>query len=152
MPTPSPIPAGYHTLTPYLSCSDASAAIDFYKKAFNAKEVMRSAGPDRKVMHAELLLGDSHLMLADEFPAMGFKGPNAYGGTSVMLHMYCPDVDTVVARAVAAGATLVQPVKDQPYGDRSGGLKDPFGHTWNISTHIEDVSLEEIERRMQAAK
>ena len=148
MPAIKPVPDGYHTLTPYLICANATVAIDYYKKAFNAKEIMRSPGPGGKILHAELLIGTSHLMLADEVPETGILSPRKYGGTPVKLHMYCEDVDKVVAQAVAAGAQLVRPVADQLYGDRSGGIKDPLGHSWNISTHKEDLSLEEIHRRM----
>jgi PhnB protein len=142
-----PVPDGYHTITPYLSIKGAAAAIEFYKKAFDAKEVMRMAQPDGRVGHAELQLGDSRVMLADEFPDMDFRGPQALGGSPVHLHMYVDDVDAVVARAVGAGAKVVRPVQDQFYGDRLGTVSDPFGHVWHVSTHKEDLTPEEIGRR-----
>jgi PhnB protein len=145
-----PVPDGYHTITPYLSIKGAATAIEFYKKAFDAKEVMRIAQPDGRVGHAELQLGDSRVMLADEFPDMDFRGPQALGGSPVHLHMYVDDVDAVVARAVGAGAKIVRPVQDQFYGDRLGTVSDPFGHVWHVSTHKEDLTPEEIGRRAAA--
>jgi len=145
--TVNPVPQGYHTVTPYLVVDGAANAIDFYAKAFGAEEVMRMPMGD-KIGHAEIRIGDSHVMLADEFPDQGHRGPKSYGGTSVSLMVYLPDVDTVFARALAAGATEERAVVDQFYGDRSGTLRDPFGHRWMISTHVEDVSAEEIQRRM----
>lgn len=145
-----PIPDGYHTATPYLIIQGAAAALDFYKKVFGATELMRMAQPDAKIGHAEMRIGDSCIMLADEVPQIGYRGPKSLGGTPVSLMLYVEDVDAVVARAVAAGAKLTQPVQDKFYGDRNGVLEDPFGHVWTIATHIEDVSPEEIERRLAA--
>jgi PhnB protein len=145
-----PIPDGYHAITPYLSIKGAAAAIEFYKRAFGATERMRMTQPDGRVGHTELQLGDSCIMLADEFPEMDCKSPQTLGGTPVALHMYVTDVDAVVTRAVAAGATLVRPVQDQFYGDRSGTVTDPYGHVWHISTHKEDVPMEELKRRAAA--
>ena len=142
-----PVPDGYHTVTPYLIISGAAQALEFYAKAFGAVEVMRFKGPDEKIMHAEISIGDSRIMIADEFPQMGAVSPQSIGGTAVGLALYVENVDTVFARALSAGATTVSAVKDQFYGDRSGTLLDPFGHRWTISTHIEDVSPEELERR-----
>jgi PhnB protein len=145
-----PIPDGYHTITPYLSVKGAAGAIDFYKKAFGATEVMRFAQPDGRVGHAELQLGDSRVMLADEFPEMDFRSPHSIGGTPVQLHMYVKNVDTVVSQAVAAGAKIVRPVQDQFYGDRSGTVADPYGHLWHVATHKEDLSMEELRKRSAA--
>ena len=151
MPTKvKPIPEGYHALTPYLSVHGASAAIDFYKKAFGAKELMRMAQPDGPVRHAELQIGDSRLMLADEFPDINFRGPHALGGSPVHLHLYVEDVDAVFNQAVAAGAKVDRPVQDQFYGDRSGSLADPYGHVWHVATHKEDLSMEEVRKRAAA--
>ena len=144
----SPIPAGYHSVTPYLVVKGAAQAIEFYKAAFGAVELFRLEMGDRRLGHAELQIGDSHVMLADEFPEMGALGPESYGGTPVSLLIYIPEVDAVFARALAAGATEKKPVQDQFYGDRSGMLTDPFGHSWSIATHIEDVAPEEMSRRM----
>jgi PhnB protein len=143
----NPIPDGYSTVTPYLCIRGAAAAIEFYTQAFGASEIMRMAGPSGKVGHAELQIGSSRIMLADEHPEMGFRSPQTIGGTPVTIHLYVPDVDEVVKRAVAAGATLTRPVKDEFYGDRSGGLTDPFGHSWHVSTHTEDLTPEEIMAR-----
>jgi PhnB protein len=142
-----PIPDGYHTATPYLIVSGAAKAIEFYKQAFGAKELMRLADPTGKVGHAEIKIGDSVIMLADEFPEMGAKGPQSFGGSPISIMLYVEDVDARFAQAVAAGAQATRPVKDQFYGDRSGTLVDPFGHTWTLGTHKEDVSVEEIGRR-----
>ncbi|HEV8606780.1 MAG TPA: VOC family protein [Tepidisphaeraceae bacterium] len=147
-----PIPDGYHTVTPYLYVNNAAGALDFYKKAFSAEELMRFPGPGGKVMHCEFRIGDSIIMMADEFPEMGVKGPQAYGGSPVSLGLYVTDVDARFNQAVAAGAKVVRPLKDQFYGDRSGTLTDPFGHTWTIATHKEDVLPEEMNRRMAAMK
>jgi PhnB protein len=139
------IPQGYHSITPYLIFKGAAAAIDFYKKAFGATELFRM--PDasgKRVGHAELKIGDSPIMLADESPEMGYLSPQTLGGTPVSILLYVEDVDSTVPRAVAAGAKLVRPIKDQFYGDRSGTLHDPFGHVWTIATHIKDVSAEEM--------
>ncbi|MDQ5858572.1 MAG: VOC family protein [Acidobacteriota bacterium] len=145
-----PIPEGYHSVTPYLCCKDAAAAIEFYKKAFGATEVMRMGEPSGKVGHAELQIGDSRIMLADEFPEMGFLSPPTVGGSSVMVHLYVEDVDTTANRAVAAGAKVTRPIADQFYGDRGGQLEDPFGHKWYVATHTEDLSAEEIGKRAAA--
>ena len=145
-----PIPEGHHALTPYLSVHGAGAAIDFYKKAFGAKELFRMAQPDGRIGHAELQIGDSRLMLADEFPDMGFRSPHAVGGTPVHLHLYVENVDAVFNQAVGAGAKVERPVQDQFYGDRSGSLADPYGHVWHVSTHTEDLSMEEIRKRAAA--
>jgi len=142
-----PIPTGYHSITPYLSIKGAAEALEFYKKAFGAKEIMRMPGPDGLVGHAEIRIGNSRVMLADEFPAMDFLSPKARGGTTVTIHVYMNDVDKAVARAAAAGAKVTRPVADQFYGDRTGSLEDPFGHVWHIATHKEDVSTAELKRR-----
>jgi len=147
-----PIPEGYHTLTPYLIVKGAAKALDFYAKALGATELYRMADPSGKVGHAEMRIGDSHLMLADEFPEMGALGPQVNGGHSVSFLVYVPDVDAAFARAVAAGGKAVRPVEDQFYGDRSGTLVDPFGHQWTLATHVEDVSPEEMERRSREKK
>jgi PhnB protein len=143
----NPVPEGYHSVTPYLIVDGAAAAIDFYKQAFGATEVMRMPGPGGKIGHAEIKIGDSHIMLADEHPEMDALGPRTVGGTPVKLMIYIEDVDAVVDRAVAAGAKLTRPVADQFYGDRTGGIEDPFGHSWYVATHIEDVPMEEMEKR-----
>jgi PhnB protein len=146
-----PIPDGYHSVTPYLILDGAAQAIDFYKKAFGAVELMRMPGPDGRVGHAEIKIGDSPIMMADEFPEMGFRGPKALGGAAAMLMIYVPDVDAQFKLAVAAGAKVVRPLQDQFYGDRSATVEDPFGHTWTIATHKEDVSPEEMKKRSEAA-
>jgi PhnB protein len=146
-----PIPDGYHTLTPYLIVKGAAQAIEFYTKAFGARELCRMADPSGKVGHAEIQMGDSPLMLADEHPELGFRSPQSIGGTPVSLLLYVEDVDAVAAQAVAAGAKVLRPVKDQFYGDRSGTFADPFGHVWTIATHKEDVPPEEMEKRAAAA-
>jgi PhnB protein len=143
------IPEGYHSITPYLVIKGAANAIDFYKRAFGATEVMRMASPDGKIGHAEITIGDSRIMLADEYPEMGHRSPQSIGGTGVSLMVYLENVDEVFNRAVAAGARQLQPVKDQFYGDRSGTLRDPFGHEWTLSTHVEDVSPDEMRRRAE---
>src|SRR5262245_17549704 len=134
-----PVPDGYHSITPYLCLKGAAAAIAFYGKAFGAVEVMRISQPDGRVGHAEVRIGDSHVMLADEFPEMNFRSPTTVGGAAVHLHLYTQDVDAMVASAVAAGATLVRPVQDQFYGDRVGTVAEPYGHVWHVSTHTEDL-------------
>ena len=144
------IPDGYHNVTPYLVIKGAAAAIDFYKKAFGAAEIMRMPQPDGRIGHAELKFGDSFVMLADEFPEMGVVGPATLGNTSVGLLLYVEDVDKTVERAVALGAKIQKPVADQFYGDRNGTIEDPFGHKWTIAAHVEDVSPEEMKRRMAA--
>ena len=146
-----PIPEGYHSVTPYLIINGASDAIDFYKKAFGAIELFRMPLPAGKVGHAEIKIGDSQIMLADEHPAMGYKGPEALGGSPVSLMIYVEDVDKVFNQAIAAGGKEQEPLQNKFYGDRSGTLKDPFGHVWHIATHIEDVSPEEMDKRMAAA-
>jgi PhnB protein len=145
------IPEGYHTATPYLIIKDAAKAIEFYKKAFGATEVMRFAQPDGKIGHAEIKIGDSHIMLADEFPEMGARSPQTLGGSPVSILLYVEDADAQAKLAVAAGAKVVRPVKDQFYGDRSGSFEDPFGHQWHIATHVEDVAPDEMHKRAAAA-
>jgi PhnB protein len=142
-----PIPDGYHSVTPYLIVKGAAKALDYYKQALGATELFRVDGPGGTVGHAEIKIGDSIVMLADEFPQMGFRGPEALGGSPVGLMIYVPDVDTQFAQALAAGGTVVKPLQNQFYGDRSGTIRDPFGHLWTISTHVEDVSPEEVARR-----
>ncbi|MCU1311731.1 MAG: Glyoxalase/bleomycin resistance protein/dioxygenase (Dioxygenase) [Candidatus Angelobacter sp.] len=144
-----PIPDGYHSVTPYLIVQGAAKAIEYYKDVFGAKEMMRFPMPDGKVAHAEIKIGDSPVMLADEMPQMGYKNPQALGGSPVSLMLYVGDVDTVFEKAVANGAKPIRPVKDQFYGDRSGTITDPFGHVWTVATHKEDVSSEEMQRRMK---
>lgn len=146
----SPIPAGYHAVTPYLIINGAAKALAYYSTVFGAIEVMRIPGPDGAIGHAEILIGGSHVMLADEHPQMGYLGPQAGAPTSSSLMVYVPDVDATFAKAIAEGATELRAIADQFYGDRSGTLKDPFGHVWTISTHVEDVSPEEIQRRLAA--
>ena len=145
-----PIPEGYHSVTPYLTISGAAQAIEFYKKAFGATELMRMPAPGGKIGHAELKIGNSVIMLADESPEAGNRSPQSLGGTPVSILIYVEDVDAVFKRAVAAGAKVVREVADQFYGDRSGGITDPFGHGWYIHTHIEDVTPQEIEKRLSA--
>lgn len=141
---------GYHSVTPCLCVSDAARAIEFYKEVFGATEIKRMAMPDGKIAHAEIQIGDSRVALADEFPEMDFRSPQSIGGTATQFVLYDEDVDACVERAVAAGAKLTRPVKDQFYGDRSGSVEDPFGHHWYIATHIEDLTPEEVKRRMDA--
>jgi PhnB protein len=145
-----PIPDGYHTATPYLIIHGAADAIDYYKKAFGATELFRFPTPDGKIGHAEIKIGDSPIMLADEYPAMGYNGPQSLGGSPVSLMLYVDDVDTVFSRAIDAGGAVKEAVSDKFYGDRIGTLTDPFGHVWHISTHKEDVSIEEMQQRMKA--
>ena len=144
-----PIPAGYAGVTAYLIIRDAASAIDYYKKAFGATEVMRFPGPDGKIGHAELKIAGGNIMLADESPEMGHRSVQSYGGSPVSLMFYVPDVDKSFAQAIAAGAKVKNAVKDQFYGDRSGTLIDPFGLMWTIATHTEDVSVPEMQKRMQ---
>jgi len=146
-----PTPDGYHSVTPYLIIEGAADAIEFYKRAFGATELFRFPSPDGKIGHAEMKIGDSPIMLADAYPDKGYKGPKSLGGSPVSLMIYVEDVDTVFSQAVAAGATVKEAVSDKFYGDRLGTLVDPFGHVWHISTHKEDVSLAEMEKRAQAA-
>jgi len=146
-----PIPDGYHTVTAHITVNDGNKAIDFYKKAFGAKEIYRMPGPGGKVMHAEIQIGDSIIMLNDEFPDMGgARSAKAIGDSAVTLNLYVPDVDKVYNQAVASGATATMPVADMFWGDRYGKLKDPFGHHWSIATHKEDVTPEEIMKRAAA--
>ena len=147
----NPIPAGYHALTPYLSVRGAADAMEFYKKAFGAAEVMRLPGPDGKLGHAELRIGDSLVMLSDEHPEMQFVGPATRGGTTVHLHLYVRNVDATTRKAVTAGAKLIRPVEDKFYGDRTGSVEDPFGHVWHIATHKEDLSNAEMRKRAEKA-
>jgi len=142
------IPDGYHAITPYLIIKGAAKAIDYYKQVFGATEIMRMPDPSGKIGHAELKIGDSPFMLADEHPEMGYLSPEARGGTPVSLMLYVPDVDATFNRAVAAGAKVAKALEDQFYGDRNGTITDPFGHVWTLSTHKEDVSMEEMKRRM----
>jgi PhnB protein len=144
-----PIPDGYHTATPYLIVQNASKAIDYYKKAFGATELMRMPGPGGKIVHAELKFGDSIIMLSDEAPEMGHRSPQTLGGTPVGIMLYVNDVDTVFKQAISAGGTTQRAVQDQFYGDRSGTLVDPFGHNWTVATHKEDVPPQEMEKRME---
>jgi PhnB protein len=146
-----PIPDGYHTLTPGLTIRGAARAIEFYKKAFGAEELCRMPGPDgQSVMHAEIKIGDSIVMLGDECPGMSQKSPEALGGTAGALHIYVQDVDAAFQRAVAAGATVEMPVTDMFWGDRFGKVRDPFGHGWSLGTHKEDVPPEEMMKRFEA--
>ena len=145
------IPDGYRTATPYLIVAGAAEAIDFYKRAFGATELLRMADPQGRVGHAEIKIGDSVIMLADEHPAMGYRGPRSLGGSSVSILLYLENVDGVFERAIRAGAKAQRAVTDQFYGDRSGTLEDPFGHVWTIATHVEDVPAEELQRRAEAA-
>ncbi|MEW6306573.1 MAG: VOC family protein [Verrucomicrobiota bacterium] len=147
-----PIPDGYHTATPYLIVDGAAKAIEFYKQAFGATEIMCMPGPGGKVMHAEIQIGTSRLMLADECPQANALSPKTVGGSPMFIALYVADVDATVGKAVAAGAKVERPVQNQFYGDRSGMILDPFGHRWNIGTHIEDVSPEEMNKRMAAMK
>jgi PhnB protein len=146
-----PIPEGYRSVTPYLNVRGASNAIDFYTNVFGATEIMRMPGPDGRIMHAEIRIGDSIVMLADENPQMGIMSPQTVGGSSVGMHVYVENVDAVVQKAVESGSKLLRPIKNQFYGDRSGTLLDPFGHRWFVATHVEDVSPEEMRKRMNAA-
>lgn len=144
------IPKGYQSVTPYLIIDGAGRAIAFYKKAFGAKEVMCMPGPNDTIGHAEIEINGHRIMLADEHPEMNCKGPAAFGGSPVHIHLYVKNSDAVVKRAVAAGAKHLRPVQDQFYGDRSGSLEDPFGHTWHIATHIRDVSMKEMKKQAAA--
>jgi PhnB protein len=150
MATPA-IPEGYRTATPYLIVQGAADAIEFYKRAFGATEMLRMADPQGRVGHAEIRIGDSVIMLADEHPGMGYRAPSSLGGSSVSILLYLEEVDAVFERATKAGAKVLRPVANQFYGDRSGTLEDPFGHVWTIATHVEDVPPEELRRRAEAA-
>jgi PhnB protein len=145
-----PIPEGYHSVTPYLIIKGAADAIEFYKRAFGATELFRMER-EGKVGHAEIKIGDSPIMLSDEHPEMGYTSPTTLGGTPVSIMIYVEDVDTIFKQAIAAGGEQQKAVQDQFYGDRSGSLKDPFGHVWHVATHKEDVAPEEMEKRMAAA-
>ena len=145
-----PIPEGYQTITPYLLVRNAAAAMDYYTKAFGAVEVERYAMPDGRIMHADMKIGDSHFMLADENPEAGFVGPETIGGTTFGMALYVDNVDEVFNRAIEAGGQVERALANQFYGDRNGTLTDPFGHKWTVSTHVEDVTPEEMERRAKA--
>jgi PhnB protein len=145
-----PVPDGYHAITPYLIVAGGAKALEFYGRAFGAIERERMQDPSGKIRHAEISIGDSRVMLADEHPEIGALGPGTIGGSPVSLHLYVEDVDAVVGQAVAAGAQLTRPVADQFYGDRVGGITDPFGHRWFIATHKEDLTSAEIHRRAAA--
>jgi PhnB protein len=146
-----PIPDGYHSVTPYLVVQGGERALEFYKKAFGATELFRMPGPGGKIMHAEIKIGDSIIMLADEAPEMGVRSPRTVGGTPVTLHLYVENVDETFDRATKAGAQSLRPVEDRFYGDRSGQFEDPFGHRWDVSSHVEDVPPEEMAKRAEAA-
>ena len=148
----SPVPKGYHTVTPYLIFRGAAEAIDFYRRAFGAKEITRMPMPDGRIAHAELQIGDSRLMLGDESPEMGARAPQSVGGTCVHIFLYLKDVDKTFAQASTAGATVEMPPTDMFWGDRYCKLQDPFGHKWNLATHIEDVTPKEMARRGAAAR
>lgn len=144
-----PIPQGFHSVTPYLTVTDASRALEFYKRAFGAQETMRMAGPDGKVGHAEIKIGDSMIMIADEMPGMGNKSPQTLNGTSAGVFLYVENADKMFNQAVGAGAQVEAPLADMYWGDRYGRLKDPFGHSWSVATHKEDVAPAELSKRMQ---
>lgn len=150
MPDVKPIPEGYHSITPYLYLRDAAAAIEFYKEAFGAIELFRLPMPNGTIGHAEIKIGDSPVMLAEEMPEMNITSPSSLNGTSVGILVYLENVDEQFEQAIAAGGEVVRPLADQFYGDRSGTLKDPFGHTWTLATHVEDVPPEELQQRMEA--
>ena len=145
-----PIPEGYHTVTPYLYLKDAAKAIEFYKKVFGAVELVRMPGPDGRIGHAEIRIGDSPVMMADEMPQMGYSSPTTRGGSTASIALYVEDADAVFAKALAAGAKEVKPMQNQFYGDRSGTIEDPSGHMWTIGTHVEDVAPDEMKKRMEA--
>jgi len=147
--TVKPIPEGMRTLTPHLVCAGAADAIEFYKKAFNAVELSRLPGPPGKLAHGAVRIGDSVLMLVDEFPEMSTLGPKSLKGTPVTMHLYVENADAAVAQAVAAGATVVMPLADMFWGDRYGQVEDPFGHRWSVATHMRDLSPEEIQAAMK---
>jgi PhnB protein len=146
-----PVPDGYRTVTPYLVLNNAAAAIDFYKRAFGAKEIVRMDGPQGKIGHAEIKIGDSMVMLSDEMPGSGQRSPQSLGGTAVAIFLYVKDVDSVFSQAVSAGAKVEMPLDDMFWGDRYGKLTDPFGHSWSLATHKEDVAPEEMGRRAKEA-
>lgn len=143
-----PIPEGMHTLTPHIVCEGASDALAFYKKAFNAEELVRLPGPNGKIMHASIRIGDSVLMMMDDFPEWGTLGPKALKGSPVVLHLYVKDADAAIQQAVAAGAQVTMPAADMFWGDRYGQVVDPFGHRWSIATHKQDLTPEEIQQNM----
>ncbi|MBT3225569.1 MAG: VOC family protein [Deltaproteobacteria bacterium] len=145
-----PIPDGYHTVTPYLVCKNAAEAIEFYKNAFGAIETMRMDDPSGHIGHAEVRIGDSPVMLADEFPDMNVLSPESIGGSPVSIMLYVEDVDKSFEKAVEAGATVTRPLENKFYGDRGGSLEDPFGHTWHLSSRIEELSIEELKKRAAA--
>jgi len=144
------VPRGYRTVTPYLIIKDAASAIDYYKEAFKAKVLMCLSEPNGKVGHAEIKIGDSRIMLADEYPETGSRGPQSFGGSPVSILLYVEDCDEIFNRAIARGAKIIKPMSDQFYGDRAGTLEDPFGHTWTVATHKEDLTSEEILQRAAA--
>ena len=146
-----PVPDGFHTVTPHLTMKNAGEAIEFYRKAFGAEEIARMPGPGGSVMHAEIRIGDSPIMLNDEFPEHGARGPKTIGGTPVSIHLYVNDVDALFDRAVKAGAKVTMPIADMFWGDRFGKLEDPFGHQWSLATHKEDVTPEECMQRAKEA-
>ena len=145
------VPEGYHTVTPYLTVDDGARAIEFYQQAFGAKEIMRMPGPDGKISHAEIKIGDSIIMLGGTPQASGLRSPQSLGGSTVSIFLYLEDVDSTFKKALAAGAKEAQPLADQFWGDRYGRLTDPFGHSWSLATHKEDVSPEEMAKRAQQA-
>ena len=145
-----PVPEGFHTVTPYMTIKGAPEAIEFYKEAFGAREIFRWADPDGRVRHAEVMIGDSPIMLTDEAPDFGMAGPESLGGSPVHMFLYVADGDAVFGRAIGAGATELMPVEDSEDGDRRGGVTDPFGHVWYIATHVENVSREDLQRRYDA--
>jgi|ERR1019366_5106548 PhnB protein len=152
MPTQAkPIPQGHRSVTPYLTLNDAARAIDFYKRAFGAREVIRMDGPNGKIGHAEIEIGDSMIMLGDEMPGSGCRSPHSLGGTTAGIFLYVENVDTLFNQAVSAGAEVESPLADMFWGDRYGRLRDPFGHSWSVATHKEDVAPEEMAKRMQVA-
>lgn len=152
MPQVQPIPQGYHSITPYLTIKDCAKAIEFYKSVFGAKETVRMDGPDKKIMHAEIRIGDSVLMMTDESLECDHKGPEKLGGSPISVLLYVENVDETFERALKAGAKVVREVRNEFFGDRMGTLQDPFGHIWSIGTHIEDVPPEEMEKRMKEMK
>lgn len=149
MPTVNPVPEGHHTVTPYLVVDDAAGAIAFYARAFGARELYRMPGPDGRIAHAEIVVGDSPLMLCDPAPDRGVQSPRALRGSPVSIFLYVPDVDASFARATTAGATVKAPLMDMFWGDRYASVEDPYGHTWQMATHVEDVAPEEMKRRME---
>jgi PhnB protein len=150
MPKVKPIPDGYPQLTPYICVDGAADAIEFYRRVLDATERMRMPGPDGKIGHAELQIGNAVLMLSDEFPEYGAVSPRTVGGTPCTLSLYVEDVDQVFSKAIAAGAKELRPLRDEFYGDRTGQFEDPFGHRWSVATHVEDISMEEMQRRSEA--